>query len=164
MDDEPLEYVIRDLMTRARAGAATSGVRRSQPSGRELQALVQRVDHLELILEALLRWLELEGRFDRDLIASLIARVDLADGQEDDRIGPEMRMDAAACPACGKPLSTRRDACIYCGAPRPEELRTPRGHAPGAVVLCVDCGVVLREDKALRSASGPVCWTCFQDE
>lgn len=137
-------------------------------------ALEQRVARLELALTATTRLLERRAGIKPDEIALEILRLDLADGFEDGRIGPERVAAAPKCSSCGRPINPKRDACVYCNA----IVRTSKDHGAGGpyrgasapamegprpapqMATCVECAAVLPLHQTDLSVKGIVCPRC----
>lgn len=142
----------------------------SMEKGRELAALRQTVDRLGLALEAVVRILEQRVGVTREEVVEAIQRIDLADGVEDGRMGPDATAKAPACPGCGRPVNPSRDRCVYCAAPLAAAgpVGSPyRGAEPSRqqarprpTVACASCGAVVPLDETDMSAQGPVCARC----
>lgn len=142
----------------------------SMEKARELAVLRQTVDRLGLALEAVVRILEQRFGVTREEVVAEIQRIDLADGVEDGRMGPDATANAPACPACGRPINPSRDRCVYCAAPfvaagpggspyrGAEDSRQPA--RPRPTVACTSCGAVVPLDETDMSVQGPVCVRC----
>ena len=84
----------------------------------DLAAIRHRLDRTELALEAMSCILQDKGILTADELRTHIVRVDLEDGREDGKIGPNQSADAPTCPTCARPSNPRRRThCVYCGAP-----------------------------------------------
>ena len=106
----------------------------------EVQRLRRQQDLNELVLEALLQLAELKGQVSREEIALMIQRLDLADGVEDGRIGPDRCASSPKCPFCDRPVNPERVHCIYCGQSQPEAAQAPAKKSPQArLIRCVRC-------------------------
>ena len=128
----------------------------------QLQKLAQRTVRLELVVEALIRVLEVRRVMTRDELTLMIQRIDLADGVEDGCIGPDQGLRAPACAWGGHPVNPQREVCIYCDRPLP---RRPPVSSPAAVtraVRCTRCGGTVPERDTYFTESGLVCSACFQ--
>lgn len=146
--------------------------RRAESSDEALQSLRLDVQHLkkqqdlnELVLEALLQLAELKGQVTKEEIALMIQRLDLADGVEDGRIGPDRASVAPKCPFCARPINPQRQSCIYCGQKAPEAQQVPRKTDSSArLIRCVRCYNEVREDQAHFSPEGLLCDACQKTE
>jgi len=90
------------------------------------------IGRLQLVCEGLVNLLEQTSGFDRKDLLLMVQRLDLADGVEDNRIGPNRLEDAPRCDHCGRPLNLLREQCIYCFAPITEAMRE-QGKAQAAI-------------------------------
>jgi hypothetical protein len=119
--------------------------------------LQRRHEGLELLVEALVWYLEAKHGLDRAALRLMVQRLDLADGHEDRRIGPDTTASAPKCGYCGYPLNLERKACLYCGAAQPETAEPP----PPRMVECVSCHGQTQEAKAFITMTGLLCSTCY---
>jgi hypothetical protein len=127
----------------------------------ELTRAKRRVARLELLCEGLIAYLQVKGPLDRDELAVMIQRVDLADGYEDGRVGPDRSSKAPRCPFCDRPFNTRRSECIYCGKEvTPEDLKLMDQKEPRTIV-CALCYRRFPETQAHFTPKGLVCESCF---
>ncbi|MBN2497898.1 MAG: hypothetical protein JXR96_25110 [Deltaproteobacteria bacterium] len=124
--------------------------------------LMQKLDTLELALEGLVKCLEIKGGLTREELAVMIQRIDLADGVEDGRIGPDRSASAPRCPFCGRPANPARTHCLYCGERVTSAAAdsSPRPDVPVRTVRCVRCYTEIPEDEAHFSPEGLVCDKC----
>lgn len=121
----------------------------------------RRIAQLELTMEALVRLLETKGGIERQELALMIQQVDLADGREDGRIGPDRTSSAPRCGTCARPLNPKREACIYCGA---EIQKTaPPPPPPPRMTECRRCGKPMEEAKAFITMRGLWCADCYAE-
>lgn len=136
------------------------------PLRSHLQATQRRVDRLELVCEALVRLLETKGKLGREEIEIMVQRVDLADGVEDGRIGPDKTAHAAKCPRCGRPLNPERSACVYCGQEVTAEDLALMGNPSPRVrtTRCVRCYQRVPQDETHFSPEGMICAACYHLE
>ena len=93
-----------------------------------LRELRRRIDQLELMIETLYAHMESKGDIDREQFAELMIQTDLADGVEDGRIGRDRSKRAPKCTSCEKPVSRKRDECIFCGEPVDKKVFKRRGY------------------------------------
>ena len=115
--------------------------------------------------ETLQRLAELKGQVTREELSLMIQRLDLADGVEDGRIGPDRSSLAPKCPFCGRPVNPQRETCIYCGQRRPDAEAAPEANSSQArLIRCVRCYNEVREDQAHFSPEGLICDDCQQSE
>ena len=128
----------------------------------QLQAAQERADRLELVLEALVQLLEAKGSLGREELEIMVQRVDLADGVEDGRIGPDKTASAPKCPLCGRPLNPGRGACIFCGQEVTEDdLALMDAQAPQVrYTRCVRCYQKVAQQDTHFSPDGMVCAAC----
>ena len=69
----------------------------------KLDQLQRRVDRAELLLESLYRVVADKDLVSADEFRLMVARVDLEDGVEDGRIGPDRNRRAPKCRECSAP-------------------------------------------------------------
>jgi len=99
------------------AGNASSEARRAARTAEEskgrLADLTSRCDKLALSCQAL--WELLRERLDltEQELLDRVQEIDLRDGKADGR----MATHVAECPACQRPVNSRRKTCLYCGEP-----------------------------------------------
>ncbi len=129
---------------------------------RQLQAAQQRVDRLELVLEALVQLLEAKESLGREELEIMVQRVDLADGVEDGRIGPDKTAVAPKCPLCGRSINPKRGACVYCGQEvTAQDLELMGEQAPQVrYTRCVRCYQKVPQSETHFSPDGMVCAAC----
>jgi len=151
----------RDLQSlRTDAEIAASG---SAANRRRLRHLQERVDRLELAVESLVRVLENRAGITKEELAVMTQWVDLADGVEDGRIGPDRSSDAPLCSHCGRPVNPRRQICIYCNGIIEKEEAKPTPKPPPRTVECTGCGKSILEVDSYFGDSGLLCGTCFAE-
>lgn len=115
------------------------------------------IARLELALEALLEVLRERKALTRDEVAVMIQQIDLADGVEDGRIGPDRVAEAPKCHICGRPVNPRRKHCLYCREPiKSGEAPPPR------VTHCALCGGEVPEINTYFSEHGLICGDCHR--
>ncbi len=133
---------------------------------RQLHKTQQRADRLELVLEALVQLLETRGSLGREELEIMVQRVDLADGVEDGRIGPDKSATATKCPLCGRPLNPERGACIYCGQNvTAADLELMGETAPQVrYTRCVRCYRRVPQQESYFSPEGMVCGACREPD
>jgi hypothetical protein len=143
----------------------------------ELTSCRRRIDRLELLCEALVSVLDLRGHLEGDELALAVRRIDLSDGIEDGKIGPDAALAAPCCRSCGRPINPERQECVYCFAsirPTGERGGPYRGGGTGGsgdeplcrprpirTCACALCGTTCSEDEIYLSRSGQVCEQCF---
>lgn len=99
------------------AGNASSEARRAARTADESRSrvaeLTTRCDRLALTCQAL--WELLRERLDLTEAELLerVQQIDLRDGKVDGR----MATSVSQCPACDRPVNSRRPQCLYCGEP-----------------------------------------------
>lgn len=77
----------------------------------ETAYLKEQVDHLHLAMQAM--WDLLKEKMDltdKD-IRQKMEHLDLSDGKENGRV----QSPVIHCQSCGRPISSRRKICLYCG-------------------------------------------------
>jgi hypothetical protein len=127
----------------------------------ELTRAKRRVAKLELLCEGLISYLQVKGVLERDELAVMVQRVDLADGYEDGRVGPDRSSKAPRCPFCDRPFNTKRSECIYCGKEvTAEDLKLMDQKEP-RTIICALCYRKFPETQAHFTVKGLVCETCF---
>jgi hypothetical protein len=125
----------------------------------EKARLLHRIDRLELVCESLLHVILDKGLVSRAELGQMMARVDLRDGVEDNRARTgEPRSDTPTCPACDLPINPKRDACVYCDAPLPDEARGVRKVQRRP--RCAGCGLPFRRDQLNLAEAGLLCDHC----
>lgn len=132
----------------------------------QLQAAQERADRLELVIEALVQLLEAKGSLGREELEIMVQRVDLADGVEDGRIGPDRTAAASKCPLCGRPLNPERGTCVYCGQDVTAEDLALMG-APSSKLRhtrCVRCYQKVLQQETYFSPEGMVCAACHDPD
>jgi hypothetical protein len=125
----------------------------------------QRIARLELTVEALIRLLELRGGLARQELALMIQQIDLADGVEDGRIGPDRTASARRCEQCARPLNPKRSSCIYCGAAISAAPAKPP--EPPRMTECRRCTKSIEEVQAYITMRGlwcPECYANYEEE
>ncbi len=106
----PEGTVARDAGRQASAAASAARKVRS-----ESEALVDRVERLALMTEAL--WILLRDRFDvqEEELLKIARDLDLSDGKLDGRV----QRAASECPGCRRMVGKRHAKCLYCGTEMP---------------------------------------------
>jgi hypothetical protein len=79
-----------------------------------LEFLKSDIDKLYLVTEALWRIIKEKNHLEDEDLAELVSAIDLQDGRLDGRVAPG---EPDTCSSCGRVLSRRHPACIYCGTP-----------------------------------------------
>jgi hypothetical protein len=128
---------------------------------RDLAQAQQQIDRLQLVTEALVSLLELRSGIERNELSLMIQRLDLADGVEDNRLGPDRSSQAPKCPHCGRPINPKRDRCIYCFSAAGDRT-SDHGDAAAAArkVSCAKCGANVSETAVYFSDEGLLCAKC----
>jgi hypothetical protein len=109
------EWRQREDIELLRASSGTSQTD-AQKSAKKLDHLQRRVDRAELLLESLYRLVSEKNLVTADEFRLMVARVDLEDGIEDGRIGPDRNRRAPKCPECKRAVNRKRTHCVFCGA------------------------------------------------
>lgn len=124
-----------------------------------LQEQAAEIERLKLTTAALLELLRLRLGIKPDEIDLMVQRLDLADGVEDGRIGPDRSRHAPRCAGCGRPVNPQRARCVFCdrALPKADKPAPP----PPRMTRCASCGRELREDATFFSETGLVCGDCF---
>jgi hypothetical protein len=134
-----------------------------QSQSHSLRKAHERIEKLELVCEALFELMQLKGIASREELSLLVQRIDLADGFEDGKIGPDRTAEAPSCGGCQRPVNPKRKACLYCG----EELSTAslgQTRPPAQKVICAACQSWTLESEAYFSGRGLLCVDCFAKE
>jgi hypothetical protein len=127
----------------------------------ELTRAKRRVAKLELLTEGLIAYLQVKGVLNREELAVMVQRVDLSDGYEDGRIGPDRSSKCTKCPFCDRPFNEKRKECIYCGKEvTPQDLKLMEKKEPRNII-CALCYRRFPETAAHFTVKGLVCETCF---
>ena len=79
--------------------------------------LERRLERLSLTCQALWELLRENTEFKEDDILTKMTEVDLRDGTADGKIG----YTVLSCPTCNRPVNSKRDTCLYCGADIPKD-------------------------------------------
>ncbi len=111
---------LQDQLTASASSAAASNA----STQREVGNVRQEIARLDLTIEALVRILEARGQLTRQELRDMIVAIDLEDGKEDGRMGPDRTRKAPKCTSCGRPVNPKREACVFCNTPLPAA--TPR--------------------------------------
>jgi len=124
--------------------------------------LQRRAERSDLLVTALVRLLQAKGDLTVEELEVMFVRVDLADGVEDGRTGPDCAARAPTCTACGRPTNPQRRQCVYCGATLTTASATTASakRAP-RLVACAICGKSLPEHTVYFTERGMVCPDCF---
>jgi hypothetical protein len=127
----------------------------------ELTRTKRRVAKLELLTEGLIAYMQVKGVLNREELAVMVQRVDLSDGYEDGRIGPDRSSKCTKCPFCDRPFNEKRKVCIYCGKEvTPQDLKLMEKKEP-RTIICALCYRRFPETAAHFTVKGLVCETCF---
>lgn len=124
------------------------------------QTLQAKVDYLELALSSLMELLRVRTGITSEELSVMMGRLDLADGVEDGKIGPDATQNAPTCPACGRPVNPSRPSCLFCNAPV-EVAATAPPNPSTRTVTCTRCGATTAETDSYFSGTGLVCPKCF---
>jgi hypothetical protein len=100
----------------------------AQRAAQKIDRLERRVDRAELLLESLYRLVSEKNLVTADEFRLMVARVDLEDGIEDGRIGPDRNRRAPKCVECKRAVNRKRTHCVFCGAE--VKPRKPNAGAP----------------------------------
>lgn len=128
---------------------------------KELAQTQQKLAQVQLVLEAMWEIMRVRMKVDRKELSIAIQRVDLADGVEDGRIGPDRSRTAPTCHACGRPINPKRWACIYCGADVVAEEAAASAVGPAPEVECDGCGSAVPERDTYFTEDGLRCSGCY---
>jgi len=138
--------------------SVTSAMHDNVRLSRQLRAAEDKVERLELVVEALVTVLELRGGLDRQELALAIERIDLEDGVVDGRMGPDRTANAPKCAACGRPVNPQREACLFCGGARDASKPT---RPPTRTVSCRRCQRDVPESTTYFTELGITCADCY---
>lgn len=97
---------------------------------RRVGQLADRVGRLELTVQGVYRVVEQQGFITDEQFRQLLVQVDLEDGREDGRVGPDRSEKAPKCPSCERPINRKRTNCVFCGTELPKPKSRRRG-VPG---------------------------------
>ena len=103
----------------------------------ERMRLTERVNRSELLIHAMWELLKVRTGATDEELRVMVARIDLADGREDGKIGT--KVPSAQCANCGRPINTRRRNCIYCDAPMSEAYKVSQPKKVVRTVTCTRC-------------------------
>ena len=120
--------------------------------------LEDQVARQALLIDVLGRLLITKNIITRQELAVMTQQVDLEDGIEDGRIGPNRTAEAPACSNCGRAVNPRRKTCVFCKHEIDFKDGTP---APRPLVACSSCGKQVEEHQSFLSETGIQCNTCF---
>ncbi len=127
-----------------------------------VRTLQARVESLELTLSSLMHLLHLKAGISPEEVSLMMQRLDLADGVEDGKIGPDATVDAPTCGHCGRPINPGRESCLFCNAPIPKQAAPELPpQPPRRTVTCRRCRAVIDESESFFSDVGLVCPKCF---
>jgi hypothetical protein len=146
---------IEGLQDRANAAGESVGQLKKQVEYQQ-----KKLDAMELLLESLIGYLKAKGLLRKKELALLVQRVDLGDGYEDGKMGPDRTAKAPACPFCHRPFNPKRPACIYCGQVVSEKDLALMADSPRKV-RCVGCYSEVAENNAHLTTIGLLCPRCF---
>jgi hypothetical protein len=79
--------------------------------GTELQQISLRLDRLTLASQAMWELIREKTRLTDADIRKRVEQIDMRDGIKDGKISAVV----LTCPTCGKPISSKRPVCVYCG-------------------------------------------------
>jgi len=95
----------------ASVGVDPTGADRALRTGAEIDQLAERINRLELTVDAMWVLLERAGYSSEDL-ESVVRELDGADGSVDGRRSPK----GTPCRSCGAMVDAGRTSCVFCGA------------------------------------------------
>lgn len=78
----------------------------------EIKALTSQVDRLTIACQAMWEIVRDQTNITEKDLAEKITEIDLRDGVEDGKIGPQI----IECPSCGRNSNSKRSSCVWCGA------------------------------------------------
>jgi len=111
-------------------------------------------------VHALVRLLEVRAGLSADELQLMIQRIDLADGFEDGRMGPDVSSEAPQCPTCGRPINPKRSNCLFCNT-RLDPVARQSAEPITRHVECKSCGERVAESDTYFSEMGLLCAACF---
>jgi hypothetical protein len=153
-------YKMREDINAMRAAmiAETGG---SSSTSRAVNHLARQVRRQELLLEALVKYLSEKSHVDPAEFAKTVTQLDLADGIEDGRIGPDRVAKAPKCPFCGRPRNPKRDFCVYCGEEiTAEDIELIAPEPAKEYVRCHKCFRRIEKKHSIRKLDGDFCSGC----
>lgn len=115
----------KSMRAEAEAAAATQEVNsaksRVRDVGETVTTLRIEVDRLQMLCEGMWTLLKAKtGTTDAEL-AELVEQIDLRDGKLDGKVA--RTAEVVACPDCGRAVSVRTGACLFCGTrPKNDDL------------------------------------------
>ncbi len=127
----------------------------------QLHSMRGRVNRLELLCEGLVELLKTRSLVDDAQLRLAIQRLDLADGVEDGRIGPDRTENAPSCGECDRPVNPKRRDCLYCGTAIPKA--APRRPKKVRMARCERCEASVPERSTWITESGILCDPCHQN-
>lgn len=119
----------------------------------QVAQMAMRVEQLELVCAAALELLGQRGLSQEDLQMA-VARIDLEDGVEDGRIGPDQSHVSPACGECGKPVNPKREVCVFCGSEWTQTVQLAEH------VHCQVCGDKVDTAETWFTEDGITCHLC----
>jgi len=128
--------------------------------GERVVAVTTRLDRVELVVDALVEVLRAKGILSPEELAVAVQRVDLADGVEDGRMGPDRAAMAPMCLSCARPVNPARERCVYCDAPI-DVSRLSRTTPPPRMARCGRCREQVPERDTYLTGAGLVCDPCY---
>jgi hypothetical protein len=109
--------ISRDIRSAQARLEALDAKQRASDAHEEIRRLQARVERLALGCQALWELIRDRANLKDEDLVSLINEIDLRDGAADGRIQSKV----VKCPACGRNSNSRRDNCLFCGAPMPKD-------------------------------------------
>ena len=95
------------------SGEARRAARTADESKSRVAELTARCDRLALTCQALWELLRDRLNLTEQQLLDRVQQIDLRDGKADGRMGSQVHQ----CPACERPVNSRRRQCLYCGEP-----------------------------------------------
>jgi hypothetical protein len=100
------------MRTESAVSAAESASNRADRLASDIRRLQRQVDRLSMSCQAMWELIRENSNITEEMLEQRIREVDLRDGVEDGKMGPEV----VSCPTCGRKTNTQRGYCVICGA------------------------------------------------
>jgi len=102
---------IAEAASTARKGASKMG-----EVQRDLRGLEDRVARLAMVCSAMWSLIQEQTDLTEEDLMARVQEMDVQDGVADGKVTKKV----GRCPHCGRPMSARRQRCMYCGKDRPK--------------------------------------------
>ncbi|HUU60139.1 MAG TPA: hypothetical protein VMZ50_11390 [Phycisphaerae bacterium] len=98
------------------ASTASKGASKVGEVQRDLRGLEDRVAQLSLVCSAMWSLIQEQTDLTEEDLMERVKEMDLQDGVADGKATKKL----GRCPHCGRPMSARKQRCLYCGKDRPK--------------------------------------------